>query len=1110
MKKESLSSSSLKLREKRYPINICYVTGELFGWSTTTEANQAIYGLAQLSANLGDKVTLLWAPLQKEREKLGSDYEQWLINELYQTHLIKLIILDRSDHLLPNLDIAEKASAAVHHFLRLNDFDVAYFSLEGGLAYYSLLSKECGLAHLSTDLRVLVTEPLDWRIEADRSFVGSTREVATGYMERYCAQFADQVIYNSSYIKKWMRNNGWNLSADSECLPALQPFNRFSEPRPTDRIGAINELVFVNGFGERFGFQLFCDAIDKLAETGPEIKVTALGYFGELGGEHTGGMLLRRARKWPFAIRMLPWISDQDILQYLSQRNCLLVLSNTSANQPALVQNCLKSNIPFVATDVGGIAELIQPSHRKRCLSKPTPQSLSAKIAAHLKGPQPPIKPRIPPSEQRSRWTEHFAEVAAKLPRDKPVPSPGELPKRGPKSPDSPLVTIVLVHHDRPQYLAQSLASVMRQDYPNIELIVVDDGSKQPESHAYLDEIEREFKKRRGWRILREPNRYLGAARNAGIRSSKGEFVLFLDDDNALFDGAVSAYVTALETSGSDICTAFSKLLYEPYIPANENMGFIQYFPLGGCLDLALIHNSLGDANAMIRKTVFKKIGYLIEDWGFVAQDWEFFARAVLEGLKLRIIPEPLYWYRSNPQSMFRSSSWQQTREPILDLFRRFKFEGTSKAIELLISQNVSDSDKKLQFENLWFELSNERHRKLAQLSANSREAVTLLAEIASTENRPDTALSLLGQEQGNNFIDRVQRTLGLQVPAEDDLAQLSAPFSDWFEIPDTRLRDFVMLSRTSGEREAFYIGDENRLFIEAKGTATTVTALRAGCPTGTLSVAARAELGEEIGQAAEVLVAIVSGDLDAHADLAGLPKDKLNATSGWHKISRPNSEREIKASLEVPTMRECNLVIAIRCNDHTTKSNSLVRINSIVVRKAVGSKALVGPRHGPPSHRQRAYSFGETEFNGAKLATPYRSSLPLVLVDKKGGGLFLRPHKKGPVVAVIGNIFPPFAKRLVGSVEIAHEEAADFEFGMALFRSDAKIDWRQNFESQVMKFSGWFRQESRFTLMQVPLELDQRVKTHLSLALAVRLPHGSKPDPANAYFRKIIVTWNE
>jgi glycosyltransferase involved in cell wall biosynthesis len=64
-------------------------------------------------------------------------------------------------------------------------------------------------------------------------------------------------------------------------------------------------------------------------------------------------------------------------------------------------------------------------------------------------------------------------------------------------------------------------------------LIVVDDGSTDADVPAALDVLESDYHfQARGWKLLREPNRYLGGARNRGARDAAGKYVLFMDDDN--------------------------------------------------------------------------------------------------------------------------------------------------------------------------------------------------------------------------------------------------------------------------------------------------------------------------------------------------------------------------------------------------------------------------------------------------------------------------------------------------------------------------------------------------------------------------------------------------
>ena len=112
-----------------------------------------------------------------------------------------------------------------------------------------------------------------------------------------------------------------------------------------------------------------------------------------------------------------------------------------------------------------------------------------------------------------------------------------------------PKVTVVITHYNRPNFLVQAVASITRQSYPPsmLELLVVDDGSTAEGARQSLRRMELEFGfERRGWRVMYEPNRYLGGARNAGFAASQGKYVLFMDDDNY----AKSYEVEALQEGG--------------------------------------------------------------------------------------------------------------------------------------------------------------------------------------------------------------------------------------------------------------------------------------------------------------------------------------------------------------------------------------------------------------------------------------------------------------------------------------------------------------------------------------------------------------------------------
>jgi glycosyltransferase involved in cell wall biosynthesis len=120
------------------------------------------------------------------------------------------------------------------------------------------------------------------------------------------------------------------------------------------------------------------------------------------------------------------------------------------------------------------------------------------------------------------------------------------------------LVSVVLPTYNRARTLRRAINSVLNQDYRNIELIVVDDGS-QDETRDILNSIDDQ----RLRIIHHDRNRGLGAARNTGLFASTGEFIAFQDSDDEWLDGKLTSQVGSLEGSAADcICVYCIKIVY--------------------------------------------------------------------------------------------------------------------------------------------------------------------------------------------------------------------------------------------------------------------------------------------------------------------------------------------------------------------------------------------------------------------------------------------------------------------------------------------------------------------------------------------------------------------
>jgi glycosyltransferase involved in cell wall biosynthesis len=103
------------------------------------------------------------------------------------------------------------------------------------------------------------------------------------------------------------------------------------------------------------------------------------------------------------------------------------------------------------------------------------------------------------------------------------------------------LVSIVIPCFNQGEFLGEALASALGQQ--NCEVIVIDDGSTDDSARVAARFVRA--------RLLRQPNRGLSAARNAGAMAARGEFVLFLDSDDRLRPGAVAMLRRALEATAS-------------------------------------------------------------------------------------------------------------------------------------------------------------------------------------------------------------------------------------------------------------------------------------------------------------------------------------------------------------------------------------------------------------------------------------------------------------------------------------------------------------------------------------------------------------------------------
>lgn len=208
----------------------------------------------------------------------------------------------------------------------------------------------------------------------------------------------------------------------------------------------------------------------------------------------------------------------------------------------------------------------------------------------------------------------------------------------------TPLVSVIIPNYNYAQYLREAIESVLSQTYPNIEIIVVDDGSTDGSREIienYGDRITAIFQKNQG----------VSAARNNGVVGSNGEFAAFLDADDVWLPEKLEKQVGRFFDNEKIGFVHCSMTLISPdgEIVGEESAG-----QEGSVADEFLLFERgvvVGAASTgVVRREAFDEVG------GFdvrlsTAGDWDFCYRVATK-YEIAFVPEPLTLYRVHSSNM--------------------------------------------------------------------------------------------------------------------------------------------------------------------------------------------------------------------------------------------------------------------------------------------------------------------------------------------------------------------------------------------------------------------------------------------------------------------------
>jgi glycosyltransferase involved in cell wall biosynthesis/GT2 family glycosyltransferase len=665
-------------------MKICLVCNEILGAHRNGGIGTATSHLAILLARNGHSVTLFYVG-----DTLLDPFVPWA--SYYEAAHVTVCHYPGSQTQISPPWMRQ--AVEIYEQLQYRSFDIILFQDWLGLGHAGVIAKHAGLAFHRTTLAVIAHSVTPWLLEANQSFPQSRAELALIHLERQAIEYADAVVSPSLHLMNWLGRAGWTLPGSTSVIPyflegpeLLGAVQLASPARKTTRVDKPSHLVFFGRLEERKGISIFLAALTSEELKNFRFKLTFLGRPATKSIEDVRGFVATHRSDLMAGVDFQPHLSSDEAQALLSSRDCIPVMPSLVDNSPCVIYECLKLRLPFVAASSGGIPELIHAGDRDRCLFDPTPEALARKLRGVLSSEfWESARPSYDQREIGERWLAWFEQHAPKQQAAKPIVSKPLL-RSATEAADT---TVVITHFERPQLVEQNLRALAMQSDKSFDVVLVDDGSQSEAALAFLDRV--------GCgiaglplKVVRQSNKYLGAARNEGIRNATGSFVIFLDDDNIPFPNMVEVFRRAAHATDADIVTCQMQFFRNPTGgPDLEELltGERWAFP-GGPVPLAVIQNCFGDATAIYKRDLFERLGYFHELPGVTFEDWQLHLRACLEGFSLISLPLPLFWYRITPGSMIKTTNIYANLRVVASAFHKKIPPSLFQLVDFMIGTN--------------------------------------------------------------------------------------------------------------------------------------------------------------------------------------------------------------------------------------------------------------------------------------------------------------------------------------------------------------------------------------------------------------------------------------
>jgi len=237
------------------------------------------------------------------------------------------------------------------------------------------------------------------------------------------------------------------------------------------------------------------------------------------------------------------------------------------------------------------------------------------------------------------------------------------------------LVSIIIPVFNKAPYIRETLDSALGQTYPNIELVLVNDGSTDG-SLAILEGYQSKFPEK--VKLINQANGGVSKATNVGIQASNGEYIQFLDADDLLSPDKIENQIRLLSGKSPLIIASCEWVNFKDDLTISPGFPYGVFADFGSGLEW-LLHSwnnmeMMADSSWLTSRILIETAGPWDESL-IINQDGEFFARVLMRSKMVVFDAKSRVYYRSLEEGNVSRQKTFKAAKSLLDSFYCYQRE---------------------------------------------------------------------------------------------------------------------------------------------------------------------------------------------------------------------------------------------------------------------------------------------------------------------------------------------------------------------------------------------------------------------------------------------------